>query len=321
MSDIKGIEISNIFGLEKPLTKLIECVSAGTGKVYEPTYIRRMAKAKSDEIKLIGETLTENINLPAKYEDGKIVIDTMEAEELIKRTGNRVLYKELRKQQNIDSVIGTTSNLLEDEEKVTSEPVNVDWLYQFFDMAGEISDEHMQKLWAKILAGEIKQPNTYTLRTLNTLKNITTKEALLFEQLMQFVIFHDKEPLMYKNYSLLMKYGITFDNLLILEDCGLINLNGNVLLKTETCTLYNLERILFFDKDITFSEICLSESGKQIINLIKNSIKSNNEYFLEVCNELRQENFSIQFNAYKIKNMNNKRSDYHEENDLLVSEN
>ena len=46
MSDVKGIEIHDILGLEEPLTKLIECVSNGIGKIYEPTHIKRIAKAK-----------------------------------------------------------------------------------------------------------------------------------------------------------------------------------------------------------------------------------------------------------------------------------
>ena len=48
MSDLKGLEISDIFGLSEPLTKLVETVSCGVGKLYEPTHIRRLAKAKAE---------------------------------------------------------------------------------------------------------------------------------------------------------------------------------------------------------------------------------------------------------------------------------
>ena len=133
MSDVKGIEVSNLLGLEKPTTKLIECVSAGIGKVYEPIHIRRMAKAKQKEMKLIGDAIAENIKLQTIYKDGDIIIDSSSAEELIKRTGNRLLFTEMRKQQNIESIISETYNQLENEEEVTSEPVNQDWLFKFFD--------------------------------------------------------------------------------------------------------------------------------------------------------------------------------------------
>ena len=72
MGDIKGIEINDVFGLKKPVTKLIECVSAGVGKFYEPIHVKRMAKAKKQEIEIIGEAITNNINLPTEYQNGNI---------------------------------------------------------------------------------------------------------------------------------------------------------------------------------------------------------------------------------------------------------
>ncbi len=222
------MEAKDLLGLEEPLVKLIECVSAGIGKVYEPIHVKRMAKAKKEEIKLIGEAIANNLEIPSRYENGQIIMDSTETEELIKRTSSRVVYKELRKQQNIESVVGQTYNLLENEPSVTNEAVNQDWLYKFFDVAGEISDEYMQNLWARILAGEIKKPNTYTLRTLNTLKNITRAEAILFTELLPFSLFSSDGPIIYANNELLKKYGIPFEKLLILEDCGLINLHGRI---------------------------------------------------------------------------------------------
>lgn len=319
MSEENGIQ--DLLGLEKPLTKLIECVSAGVGKAYEPVHIKRMAKARQDEIKLIGEALSDNISLPSKYEDGKITIDTTEVEELIKRTSNRVLYKELRKQQNIESVIAETYNLLENEEYVTGETVNQDWLYKFFDDVGEISDEYMQKIWAKILAGEIKEPNTYTIRTLNTLKNLTKKEALLFNNLTPYIIFHGIESLLYHNSKLFEKYGINFDDLLILEDCGLINLNGFITMTTDKSAVYTPQLVLTFDGELRISIFTLNESGKQIINLIKNEVSFNNEYFLDICKELKEENKNINFHVYRVKSIENNNLDFDETEDLLQENN
>lgn len=320
MSDFKGIEISDVFGLKEPLIKLIDCVSVGIGKVYEPTYIKRMAKAKKEEIAIIGEAITNNINLPAKYEEGKISIDTTNADELIKRTGNRLLYKELRKQQNIESVIAETYNLLDEEENVAKEPVNQDWLYKFFDTAGEISDEFMQKLWSKILAGEIKKPNTYTLRTLETLKNITKEEANLFNNLIKFVFFHNNDPIIYNDTKLLAKYGMNFNKLLKIEDCGLINLNGFVNLDFDDVDNYltNNKIILLIEGKIQLGIYTLTESGKQIVNLIKDNIEFDEKYFIEFCKNIKDKNKNKKFKAYKIEKIEDKSISYNEKFDLLV---
>lgn len=319
MSDVKGIEVSNLLGLEKPTTKLIECVSAGIGKVYEPIHIRRMAKAKQKEMKLIGDAIAENIKLPTIYKDGDIIIDSSSAEELIKRTGNRLLFTEMRKQQNIESIISETYNQLENEEEVTSEPVNQDWLFKFFDYAGEISDENMQKLWSKILIGEIKNPKTYTLRTLSTLKNITTLEANLYEKIVPFIFYEHNNPFIYRDSELLKKYGISFADLLKLEDCGLISLNGFIIIDFEQQKnmIYSDNIVLLINDKIKIDIYTITESGKQILKIIKHTIKSNDEYFFELCKKINEKNKNIEFSAHTIKKHDENGIEYDEKKNLL----
>lgn len=69
--------MSNIsdIGLTDPLTKLIETVSSGIGKLYEPVHIKRMAKARATEIQLIGDSIIEADLLPVQYNNGAINID------------------------------------------------------------------------------------------------------------------------------------------------------------------------------------------------------------------------------------------------------
>lgn len=323
MSDVKGIEISNLLGLEKPTTKLIECVSNGIGKFYEPIHIKRMAKAKKKEIETIGEAITDNIILPTKYENGSILIDSSSAEELIKRTGNRVLFTEMKKQQNIESIISEAYNQLENESDVTNEPVNQDWLFNFFDNAGNISDENMQKIWSKILVGEIKSPNSYTLRTLNTLKNITSSEAKLYEKLVPFIFYEHENPFLYNDTELFEKYGLRFDELLKLEDCGLISLNGFISIdfpKTQNA-IYTNNYVILIRGKVNLGIYNITESGKQILNLIKNNIFSNDKYFLDIGTKLKKCYSSIEINAYKIQKHDENGIEFDEEKDLLSNDN
>ena len=55
-----------------------------------------------------------------------------------------------------------------------------DWFIRYYEASGNISDKEMQVLWAKILAGEIENPSSYSLRTLDVLRNMSKEEAECF---------------------------------------------------------------------------------------------------------------------------------------------
>ena len=48
---------------------------------------------------------------------------------------------------------------------------------RFFDAVSSVSNEDMQGLWAKVLAGEIQQQGQFSLRTIEALRNMTPLEA------------------------------------------------------------------------------------------------------------------------------------------------
>lgn len=58
----------------------------------------------------------------------------------------------------------------------------------FWDYAKNIRDEDAMQVWGKLLAGEIQQPGKFSVRTLDMLRSLSTKEAQLFKQLSSFVV-------------------------------------------------------------------------------------------------------------------------------------
>ena len=147
-----------------------------------------MAKARAKEISIIGKALTDNLQLPIKYENGNISIDSADIKDFIQRTENRFLFQEMQKQQNIENVFMLAYKNLENETPVTKDPVDPDWISCFFDSVAKVSNEQMQVLWGKVLSGEIKKPGEFSLRTLNTLKNISQSEANSFKKLSQYIL-------------------------------------------------------------------------------------------------------------------------------------
>lgn len=185
----------------------------------------------------------------------------------------------------------------------------------FLTSFGDISNEQMQNLWSKILAGEIKRPNTYSLRTLNTLKNITQQEAKLFEDISKFKMISRDFPFIVNDTDLLNKYNFSFEKLLLLQDCGLMYIDGfvNLELHEGESIIYNDKAIAIFNGNMNIRVFTFSETGKQLLNLIKDD--SNFDYTLDIMKKWKNKNDSVK--AFKVIKINEKSIEYDEKVDLL----
>jgi uncharacterized repeat protein (TIGR03899 family) len=67
-------------------------------------------------------------------------------------------------------------------DHVSDMDVDPDWFQQYCDLVLNISNQTMQQLWAKILAGEIGQPGSFSLKTLFLLQRMSFKEALALQK-------------------------------------------------------------------------------------------------------------------------------------------
>jgi len=195
--------------LSAPLTKLVEVVAAGCGRVYGPTDIRRTARAEGDALVLLEE---------AKGRASEVAV----------RAAQRLLDVEARRQENLDAIVEEARLALPDE--VSSEPVHPDWAARFFHEAGDISDEQMQTVWAKLLVGEVASPGTFSLRTLQLVKNLSANEANLFNALCSssFRTKSRNEPFVEFDRDLkgqLEPLGLSFDSLQTLDAAGLIRVS------------------------------------------------------------------------------------------------
>jgi hypothetical protein len=154
--------------------------SAGIGTLYKPFGTVRQAKADAK-----AKAIAVNADL--------------EILDIKQRTDLRIEHRETLRQENIEKVVSIAANEMSD--KVSKEPVDLDWSLQFFDAAQDVCDEDMQSLWARILAGEVSDPGSYSKRTLQFLKTLDKFEAEKFVVFCSFalqfenhwyVIFEDK---------------------------------------------------------------------------------------------------------------------------------
>jgi hypothetical protein len=199
--------LKDILGIGKvlPIDKLIDVVSCSVGRLSKSYFdkkdinnkayeIKKLAEARAEEMKIISSAVKDNFQLTGgiEYKEQSLSITSPKLDESIEksaviipptleeRTEKRIEYKEAKKQLNIESVTAYAAEDLKKEKEVTDEPIDEDWATRFFNIAEDISNEEMQALWGRILAGEIKKPKTYSLRTLDVLKNLSKTEAEVF---------------------------------------------------------------------------------------------------------------------------------------------
>lgn len=128
---------------------------------------------------------------------------------------------EVRRSVNVTTAVLHAETELEGaDQEPPSESVNDDWLYRWRDSASEVSAEELQNLWGRVLAGEIKHPGRFSLRTLEFLRNLSKEEALGIEKLSQFqidgFIFRDAA-------EILQQSGVSFGFLLSMQQLGVIS--------------------------------------------------------------------------------------------------
>ena len=98
-----------------------------------------------------------------------------------------VRFQAEKRVRNIQAIAGHAAEELKDKEVPDHDP-DPDWIARFFDGAQDVSSEELQRLWGKILAGEVKSPGETSLRTLSILRNMTQQEARDFSNLMRLRI-------------------------------------------------------------------------------------------------------------------------------------
>jgi hypothetical protein len=219
----------NIGDLSKPVTTLIEKISDAIGGVFRPYQIRRIAEAqaKAEKIQAISQ---------------------IEITELQQRAIKRLFIEEANKQNNIETIIRKAIPAV--EEDATPENIETDWITNFFDKCRLISDDEMQTLWSKVLAGEANSPRLYSKRTVNALASLDKRDAELFRNLCSFVGVIDREiiPLVYElTNKVYNDADIHFGSIMHLSSIGLVSFESFGFTRTD---VPHTMRVYYYDNEL-----------------------------------------------------------------------
>lgn len=180
------------------LEKLIDLVAAGIGSIAGPliapwaagrhakaAIVAAQGEAEVREILATSEANTMQITAQAQSEVRHYLETTEESSTTLLTEGQIVeamQFQQERRLRNIEAIATAAAAELSDET-VPDDTPDPDWIARFFGEAQEVSTAEMQKLWARILAGEVRQPRTTSIRTLEILRNLDPRVASSFKRL------------------------------------------------------------------------------------------------------------------------------------------
>ena len=188
------------------LDKLLDYVASGVGAIAGPLLapwrasregqariITAEMDAKVRQIQAAEEGSTSQLIAKAQAEARESVIpDKLESDGSLRigpsEIQNAMEFQAKKRLMNVRAIAGHAAEELKGK-KVPDHDPDPDWAARFFDGAQDVSSEELQKLWGRILAGEVKSPGQTSLRTLSILRKMTQQEAQDFSTLMRFRIF------------------------------------------------------------------------------------------------------------------------------------
>ena len=209
----------NMDGLSKAFKALVDAVSRGWSTIYEPTHTVRMAKAKAKEKLILAEAENKEkaILAVAEQQVGNDI-----SSEKLNAMVSRMVSQEIKRQENINAVVQFALENLNSAKTIPEQKADTYWLTRFFNLAEDVSDDEIRRVWGKVLSQEIQSPGSYSLRTLTTISNLSKREAELFTKIGNYIFESDVRGFLVRSHSNVLGANIRFEDISLLMECGLI---------------------------------------------------------------------------------------------------
>ena len=208
-----GFSLVDLGGLSKPANTLVNKIANAFGRHFDPSQRIRIAEAEAQADRILRVSATET---------------DIEVTELRRRAAARFANEEMTKQLNMEGITQKAIPHINDDSN--PEEMENDWIVNFFEKSRTVSDEEMQELWARILAGEANNSSSFSRKTVNLVADLDKRDAEIFRNLCGFV-WHigDLTPLVLDvQHEIYNQNGINFGSIVQLEALGLIRDGGPI---------------------------------------------------------------------------------------------
>lgn len=207
-----------------PINKLIDTVRAATWTYYQPRHVVKMADAHAKAISAIAEAERLNPDTGVHTQVEGLTVSNLDPQSVEYRARVRNECSIIKRQVNLENVLKYAEEEINQKSFVSPEPVAQDWTNRFIGIVEEVSDEDIQRVWAKILAGEVETPNSYSKRTLEVLANMSRKEAAVFEKVAPYILCLEDDYYLIDCTEIDSDFNLPkTSDILILQDAMIIN--------------------------------------------------------------------------------------------------
>ena len=221
-------------GLEKLVDYTASGVGSVAGSMLAPYRARQEAKAEVIRSEARARTLTTEAAAMSQAMSYFRTPDTSTQGEIAfqEQIDARLLFQEAKRQRNIEDVVHRSAEHLRDKEVPNEEPDH-DWVSRFFGDVQDVSSAEMKELYSRMLAGQIERPGSFSLRSMNVLRDLDSNAARLFQTLCSacIALMPDGQTVMdcrvpvlngHAGTNALSQYGLSFIQLNVLNEHGLI---------------------------------------------------------------------------------------------------
>ncbi len=238
------------------------------------------------------------------------------AKSALERAQLRDQRRQEQRQKNLEQILKLAHSACRDE--TAGEP-DQDWLYRFFDMAQDIHNSSMQKLWAQVMKREVTNPGSTSMKALKVLKDMSPKEAQTLQRAASLACSfggdNSKKLLIgYKAHGGIFNFGkrdttsnlnmgsfqLPYSSLLVLIELGLLHSteleSGEIGIETPLILAYQGKNLSLQvnTKGIRLLYYRFTPTGNELCKLLGN--KLNSQYYDQMLTLLNQK-FSVSTEA------------------------
>ena len=254
------------------------------------SYASEIRASSSARIKIIetqGEQISEQLSVPKEY---------------VSKASEKFASKVVKEQLNLDQIGLNAANDLnqenfENEKDRPIDEISDDWLNEFENYAKLKSSDDMRLIFGKILSGEIRKPGTFSIRTVRLISQLDNNAARLFQLLCSQSVsmtigeshIFDARVVSFSGNpasNSLRQYGLSFDNLNILQEYGLIISDYNSWMNYAPCIANEKMEVGMtmsyskkhfglvptdrekYDKTVKLNGVALTQAGKELLKII-----------------------------------------------------
>ena len=287
-------------------------------------------EGKTAELRAISEERVKLVKTTSKQISKQMKVDPEYARRAVTQFGNKVL----REQINLDMTVARAIDELNEKNKLAlqdsnNSEIDEDWLENFDAEARKKNTTEMQSYFAKILAGEIIAPNSFSIKSLRILGNMDKQVARLFQKFCSNCILLSEfggKPIDARMISIsgnwasnsLSKYGFTFGKLNILNEYGLVIsdynswIDSSFVLRIDPPNKQSVgqqsivmipfgfqgghwmlqpESMTNTAKPIRLNGVALTQSGIELLRVI--NLEKDDKYLNDLCGYFKQRKFEM----------------------------